>query len=65
MSPHCPKTSETRCRRCNKPLTDPDSIKAGIGPVCARVEDDEKKRQLLERPYEPINDKQGDISGRV
>lgn len=23
-----------RCRRCNKPLTDEESIKLGIGPIC-------------------------------
>ena len=25
---------ETRCRKCNRPLTDPISIKLGIGPKC-------------------------------
>lgn len=25
---------EGRCGRCGRPLTDPDSIKSGIGPVC-------------------------------
>ena len=25
----------SRCRRCRRPLTDPDSVRAGIGPVCA------------------------------
>lgn len=27
---------EGRCGRCNRPLTDPASIKSGIGPECAR-----------------------------
>lgn len=27
--------AEGRCIRCNRPLTHPDSIKNGIGPVCA------------------------------
>lgn len=26
----------TRCIRCNRKLTDPDSIRRGFGPVCAR-----------------------------
>jgi len=26
----------TRCRRCNRILTDPISIKAGIGPECTQ-----------------------------
>ena len=26
---------EARCRRCNRPLTRPDSIASGLGPVCA------------------------------
>ena len=34
----------TRCRRCNRPLTDPWSITLGIGPTCA-----EKERQGI--PY--------------
>lgn len=25
-----------RCTRCNRPLSDPDSIARGMGPVCAR-----------------------------
>lgn len=24
----------TVCRRCNRPLTDPESIDLGIGPIC-------------------------------
>jgi len=28
---------EGRCRRCNRTLTVPASIRAGIGPVCAEV----------------------------
>lgn len=41
---------EGRCRACNKKLTDPVSIKTGIGPVCAgrtKAEDDEFKRKYL------------------
>lgn len=26
---------EGRCRRCNRPLTNPESIESGIGPICA------------------------------
>jgi hypothetical protein len=26
-----------RCRRCNRELTDPESIEAGIGPICREV----------------------------
>ncbi len=26
---------EGRCRRCNRKLTTPESVKSGIGPVCA------------------------------
>jgi hypothetical protein len=26
---------ETKCRVCNRPLTNPESIKSGIGPECA------------------------------
>ena len=26
----------TRCTRCNRPLTDPESVARGMGPVCAR-----------------------------
>jgi len=26
---------EGRCRRCNRTLTTPESVKSGIGPVCA------------------------------
>ncbi len=29
---------ERRCRRCNQKLTTPESVKAGIGPVCAKEE---------------------------
>lgn len=28
-----------RCLKCNRPLTDPESIERGIGPVCAEVVD--------------------------
>jgi len=27
-----------RCRMCHRPLTDPQSIERGIGPVCAKKE---------------------------
>lgn len=27
-----------KCRRCGRALRDPESIEAGIGPVCGRVE---------------------------
>jgi hypothetical protein len=26
---------EGRCLRCNRPLTTPESIRRGIGPICA------------------------------
>lgn len=26
------------CRRCHRPLSHPDSIRAGIGPTCAALE---------------------------
>lgn len=29
---------ETCCRRCNRPLTNPESIRSGIGPYCAEKE---------------------------
>ena len=29
---------ESRCRKCNRPLTNPESIESGIGPVCAEAE---------------------------
>ncbi len=29
---------EARCRRCGRKLTTPESIKAGIGPVCESIE---------------------------
>lgn len=32
----------TTCVVCNRPLTDPDSIKRGIGPVCAAHQDHEQ-----------------------
>jgi hypothetical protein len=28
--------SESKCRKCNRKLTDPTSIETGIGPVCAQ-----------------------------
>lgn len=28
------KVKVHRCRRCNRPLTDPESIRLGIGPIC-------------------------------
>jgi len=39
-------TVETRCRVCGRRLTDPDSVKKGIGPVCA---ENLKKQWLLEK----------------
>lgn len=32
----------TRCRKCNRILKNPDAIKKGIGPVCARKEQVER-----------------------
>lgn len=29
---------EGRCRRCNRLLSDPDSVASGIGPTCSGVE---------------------------
>lgn len=37
-----------RCRGCNRTLTDPDSVKQGIGPVCA-----EKARRMADVPLFP------------
>lgn len=31
----CTYLHESKCRRCNRRLTDPESIETGIGPVCA------------------------------
>lgn len=28
--------AETTCRKCNRALTTPDSVKTGLGPTCAR-----------------------------
>jgi len=28
---------EGHCRRCNRELTNPNSIESGIGPVCAKI----------------------------
>jgi len=30
------KAESTRCRRCNRKLTDPESIHIGIGKTCLR-----------------------------
>ena len=39
----------TRCRVCGRRLTDPESVKLGVGPVCLR-----RLKQLLdERGEEP------------
>lgn len=36
QTPHTPGESGShRCHRCGRPLTDPDSIARGMGPVCA------------------------------
>lgn len=38
FSPYAEKYTlleETVCRVCNRPLTTPESIKSGIGPICA------------------------------
>jgi len=34
----CAYMAEGHCRRCNRVLTSPDSIKSGIGPTCAGME---------------------------
>jgi len=55
------------CRRCGRRLSDPQSIKAGIGPICAakeRVERDQS--DLFGFEYDqnfnlPFNPKTGDI----
>src|SRR5262247_562036 len=31
-----PKIKQTECSLCGERLTDPESVKRGIGPVCAR-----------------------------
>lgn len=41
-----PKNLSGKCRRCNRPLSNPKSMQAGIGPVCARkevIEQEEEK----------------------
>jgi hypothetical protein len=30
----CDVMAETKCRRCNRTLTTPQSVESGIGPVC-------------------------------
>jgi hypothetical protein len=30
--------TDARCVRCNRPLTDPDSIRLGIGPTCREAD---------------------------
>ena len=32
-----PSFGSHRCARCHRPLTDPDSVARGVGPVCARA----------------------------
>jgi len=32
------KAKTHRCRRCNRPLTDAESIALGIGPICRQKE---------------------------
>jgi hypothetical protein len=34
---HPPRPITTRCRRCGRRLTAPDSVACGIGPVCGRI----------------------------
>jgi hypothetical protein len=36
LSPRCELLHEGRCGRCGRALTDPDSIKTGIGPECVK-----------------------------
>jgi len=45
-------TRPPRCRRCGRPLKTPESIAAGIGPVCARKEKaaDVEARQPKPKP---------------
>lgn len=33
------------CRRCNRPLTTPQSIQSGIGPVCMRIQASENAKK--------------------
>jgi hypothetical protein len=42
-----PNKGVGHCRRCGRELTDPKSIKKGIGPEC------EKNEQLHGKPIEP------------
>ena len=44
------KVKVHRCKRCNRPLTDSESIKLGIGPICL------SKEQRV-RPYHYYDDK--------
>jgi hypothetical protein len=34
LPPSCEVYHEGRCGRCGRPLTDPESIMSGLGPVC-------------------------------
>ncbi|MDS0257469.1 hypothetical protein ApAK_07295 [Thermoplasmatales archaeon AK] len=36
-----------RCIRCGRELTDPDSVRRGIGPVCLSHKDGRERRQEL------------------
>lgn len=36
--PGCEYAFSVRCRRCGRELTTPESIKSGIGPICAKDE---------------------------
>lgn len=40
-----------KCCICGRPLTDPDSVKAGIGPICAKNqrEKEEREKRICER----------------
>lgn len=34
MPPECTVQHEGKCGVCNRPLTDPESVELGVGPVC-------------------------------
>ena len=39
-------TPSTTCRVCGRRLTDPESIKAGVGPICA---ENLRKQELMDK----------------
>lgn len=42
--------NQVNCRRCSRTLTDPESIKLGIGPECIQAESTERLEVSLLKP---------------